>query len=143
MPGDEPQTDVGFVTVPIDAALAAVPTVAEAGLLLCPDAQGMQMELLSVSFRANTLPVDAGDPVTFDLEFIDDSAADAVTVLKAAYDMLAAGSTVLIGNEVWTGHQLMDPGDVINAEFSVATPTTKSDGACLVAMFRVLKRSAG
>ncbi len=143
MPGDEPQTDVAFVTILIDAAMETTPTATEAGLLICPDAQGMQIELLSVSFRANVLPIDAADAVAFDLEFIDDSAADAVTVLQAAYDMLVANNTVLVGNEVWTGHQIMDPGDVINVEFDVTTPTTASEGACLVAMYRVLKRSAG
>lgn len=141
MPGFEPQTDVGFVTIGIDAAMETTPTITESGLLICPN--GMQIELLAVHFRANTLPVDAGNVVRFDLEFIDNSDGDSVTVLKAAYDMLAAGSTVLIGNEVWAGSQVMDDGDVINVEFDTTTPTTASEGACLQAMYRVLKRSAG
>lgn len=141
MPPFEPQTAVGFTTVPIDTYLAEIPLSFEAGLLICPE--DMQIELLGVHFRANILPVDAANDVKFDLEFIDDSGADAVTVLKAAYDMLAAGSTVLIGNEVWVGSQLMDPGDVINAEFDVTTPTTAAQGACLQVTYRVRKRSAG
>lgn len=137
----EPQTAVGFNVIGIDAAMETTPTITEAGLLICPE--GMQIELLSVYFRANTLPVDAGDDVAFDLEFIDNSDGDSVTTLKAAYNMLAAGSTVLIGNLVWEGSQVMDDGDVINIEFDTATPTTASEGAILQAMYRVRKRSAG
>jgi hypothetical protein len=101
----------------------------------------MQMEVLSVGYRANTLPVDAGDPVTVDIEWIDDSASDVVANLAAAYDMLAAGSTVLVYNEVWRGNQILDAGDVVNAEFTVATPTTASEGAALIVEYRVLRHS--
>ena len=81
--------------------------------------------------------------MTFDLEWIDDSASDAVANLEAAYNMLAAGSTVLVYNEVWRGSQILDPGDVVNAEFTgnVSTPATPSEGAALIVEYRVLQRS--
>lgn len=137
----EPQTDIALAIVPIDAALETTPTVTEACLLACPKGVNLQIELLSVGFRANTLPVDGGNDVHVDIEFIDDSDGDSVTDLEENYDMLAAGSTVLVYNEVWRGSQIMDPGDVINAEFTVATPDTASEGAALIVEYRVLKRS--
>lgn len=139
--GHEPQTDVQILVVPIDAALETSPTVTEACLLACPDGVNMQIELLSVGFRANTLPVDGSNAVTFDLEFIDDSNSDAVANLVAAYNMLAANATVLIYNEAWRGSQIMDAGDVINAEFTVTTPDTASEGAALIVEYRVLRHS--
>lgn len=140
-PGFEPQTDVALAIIPIDAAMETTPTIVEAGLLSVPNGANFRIELLSVGFRANTLPVDAGDDVHVDIEWVDDSAADAVTDLKVDYDMLAAGSTVLIYNEVWRGSQVLDPGDTVNAEFDVATPTTASEGAALIVEYRILKHS--
>ncbi len=139
--GSEPQTDVHILIIPIDAALETSPTATETCLLACPSGNNMQMEILSVGFRANTLPVDAGDPVTLDVEFIDDSNSDVVANLVAAYDMLAANATVLVYNEVWRGSQILDAGDVVNAEFSVATPGTASEGAALIIEYRVLRHS--
>ena len=141
MPGFEPQTDVHVITVPIDAALETTPTIGEVTLLACPDGANMQLELLSVGFRANTLPVDGSAAVTFDLEWVDDSNSDTVANLLAAYNMLAAGSTVLVYNKVWRGSQILDPGDAVNAEFSVATPDTASEGAALIVEYRVLRHS--
>jgi hypothetical protein len=143
MPGFEPQTAVEVLVIPIDACLEQTPTQNEACLLACPDDVNMQVELLSVGFRCNTLPVDAGDPVTFDLEFIDDSDTDTVTTLRSAYNMLAANATVLIYNPVWRGSQILDAGDVVNAEFAgnTSTPTTASEGAALIVEYRVLRRS--
>lgn len=141
MPGFVPQTDVNIIVVPIDAALETTPTATEACLLAVPDGVNFQIELLSVGYRANTLPVDAGDAVTFDLEWVDDSAADVVANLVAAYDMLAANATVLVYNEVFRGSQILDAGDVVNAEFTVATPTTASEGAALIVEYRILRRS--
>lgn len=140
MPGFEPQTDVGLIVVPIDAAMETTPTISEVGLLGCPDGANMQLELLSVGFRANTLPIDAANNVAFDLEFIDDSDTDSVTdLLASAYDMTAA--TVLVYNQVYRGSQILDAGDAINVEFDVTTPTTASEGACLIVEYRVLKHS--
>jgi hypothetical protein len=142
MPGGfEPQSDVHILVVPIDAALETSPTVTEACLLACPTGANMQMEILSVGFRANTLPIDGDNAVTVDIEFIDDSNSDTVANLAAAYDMLAATSTVLIYNEVWRGSQILDSGDVVNAEFTVTTPTTASEGAALIVEYRVLRHS--
>ncbi len=139
MPGFEPQTDVQVIVIPIDSALETTPTTIEACLLACPDGVNMQLELLSVSFRANTLPADGGD-VDVDIEFIDDSASDAVTQLEENFSL--KGATVLINNEVWRGSQILDPGDVINAEFTTdGTVDTASEGAALVVEFRVLRRS--
>ena len=139
IPGFEPQTDVQLIVVPIDAALETAPTVTEATLLAVPDGVNFQIELLSVVFRCNTLPVDAGVAVEFDLEWVDDSAADVVANLRADYNMQTA--TVLVYNEVWRGSQILDPGDAVNAEFDVATPTTASEGAALIVEYRVLRHS--
>ena len=142
MPGFEPQTAVSLAIIPTDAALETTPTAVEVGLLACPDNVNMQIELLSVGFRTNTLPVDSAGTGTIlvDIEFIDDSAADAVTVLQAAYDVEAA--TVLVYNEVWRGSQIMDAGDVINAEISSdGTHNTASEGAAWIVEYRVLRRS--
>lgn len=141
MPGFVPQTDVQILVVPIDAALETTPTVTEATLLAIPDGVNLQVELLSVGFRANTLPVDGDDPVTVDIEWIDDSAADVVANLAAAYNMLAAGSTVLVYNTIWRGSQILEAGDAVNAEFTVTTPTTASEGAALIVEYRILRHS--
>lgn len=137
----EPQTAVRVITIPIDGHLEVAPTNTEATLLVCPDGVNFRLELLSVGFRANTLPEDNTNDVHVDIEFIDDSAGDAVTDLAENYDMLAAGSTVLVYNEVWKGRQILDPGDAINAEFTVTTPDTAGEGAALIVKYRVLKRS--
>ncbi len=138
----EPQTAVEVAVIPIDAALEVSPTAIDVCLLACPDNVNMQIELLSVGFRANILPIDPGDPVGVDLEFIDDT-DDSVTNLVSAFSFLAANVTVLIYNSVWRGSQILNPGDVINAEFAdtVSTPGTASEGAALIVEYRVLKRS--
>ncbi len=137
----EPQTDVQLIVIPIDAALETTPTVTEATLLAVPDGANLQIELLSVSFRANTLPVDSSNTVTFDLEWVDDSGSDAVANLLTAYNMLAANATALVSNPVWRGSRILDPGDAVNAEFTVTTPDTASEGAALIVEFRILRRS--
>ena len=137
----EPQADIKICIVPIDDALETSPTVNEACLLACPDNVNMQIELISVSFRANTLPVDGSNDVAFALEFIDGSDSDSVNNLVSAYNMLAANATVLVSNEVFRGSQIMDAGDVINVDFDVTTPDTASEGAALIVEYRVLRHS--
>ncbi len=141
MPGFTPQTDVQIAIIQIDSHLETTPTAKEACLLACPSGALMQLELLSVGFRANTLPIDGDDAVTFDLEHIDDSASDAVTTFFSTYNMLAANATVLIYNEVWRGSRILDVGDVINAEFTTTDPATASEGAALIVEFRVIRHS--
>ena len=140
MPGFEPQTDVRLHVVPIDAALETTPTAVEVCLLSVPDGANFQIELLSVNYTAVVLPVDAGVAVEFDLEWVDDSAADAVANLTADYN-LQTGPTARVNNEVWRGSQILDPGDTVNAEFDVATPTTASEGAALIVEYRILRHS--
>ena len=135
-----PQKAVQLNVVPCDAALETTPTIGELCLLGCPDNAGFQLELLSVSFRANTLPVDGTNDVHCQVEFIDDSGSDAVTALVAAYD-LEDDTVVLIMNEVWRGSQVMDPGDVINVDFDVTDPDTASEGAAFIVEYKVLERS--
>lgn len=140
MPGFEPQTDVNIIVVPIDAALEQTPTVVEACLLSVPDNANYQLELLSVNYTAVVLPVDAGVNVELDLEWVDDSASDAVANLVADYN-LQTGRTARVNNEVWRGSQILEAGDTVNAEFDVATPTTASEGAALIVEYRILRRS--
>ncbi|KKN84461.1 hypothetical protein LCGC14_0289230 [marine sediment metagenome] len=135
----EPQTAVRFCTIPIDAALEQGPTVTEATLLACPTGENMQLELLAVGFRANTLPIDGSNDVDVDLEFIDDSDSDSVTDFITDYDL--TGGTVLVYNSIWRGSKILDAGDAINAEFTVTTPDTASEGAALIVEYRVLRRS--
>ncbi len=145
MPGFEPQTAVSVLVLDVDAALEQTPTITQVCLLACPDNVNLQLELLSVGFRANTLPADAG-AVTLDIEFIDDT-DDSVTDLALAagtaalaYDL--TGGTVLVNNEVWRGSQILEPGDVINAAFTTdGAITTASEGAALIVEYRVLTRS--
>lgn len=133
------QEDTIFVVVNIDTALEAIPTTVEACLLAVPDGVNYQVELLSVNYTAVVLPVDGTDPVTFDLEWVDDSNGDAVANLVAAFDL--EGGTARVNNQVWRGSQILDPGDTVNAEFAVTTPDTSSQGAALVVEYRVLRRS--
>lgn len=143
MPGFTPQTDVQILCIPIDKYLIASPLTTTTGsvvmaLLGCPDQQGYQLELLSVSYVAHTLPADGGD-VDLDVEFIDDSASDAVTDLRENFDLTAG--TARSVTEVWRGSQILDPGDVINAEFTTDGSITAGHGQSLIVEFRVLKRS--
>jgi len=140
MPGGEPQSDVHIAVIGIDHCLELTPTSVEACLLVCPDGANYQLELVGIGYRANILPIDAAANINVDIEFIDDSAADAITNLVAAYT-LDDSRTALINNEVFRGSQILDPGDVINAEFDTTTPTTKSEGAAFIVEYRVLKRS--
>lgn len=138
----EPQTDVCLVTVPITDVLVTSPDAAsnEATVLSVPDGANFQLELLSVTYVANILPVDGAANINFDLEFVDDSASDAVTALVSAFTM-DDNRTAVIGNLVWRGSQIMDAGDVINLQFDVATPTTAAQGAAVVLEYRVLRHS--
>lgn len=137
--GFEPQTDVQIAIIPIDGHLESTPTETEACLLACPSLVNMQMELLSVGYRTNTNVVDAGT-TTIDIEFIDDSASDAVSNLFAGYDV--TGATVLVYNQVWRGSQILDAGDAVNAEFTTdGALTTPAQGAALIVEFRVVRHS--
>lgn len=141
MAGDPNVIGAFINTVPIDGALETTPTLVEACLLACPDDLGVQLLLEYVGFTAVVLPIDAGVAIEVDIEWVDDSNSDTVTNLKADYDMQLA--TARVNNTVWVGSQILDPGDVINAEFDVATPTTASEGAALIVMGKVLKKSSG
>lgn len=142
MPGFEPQTDIGLIVIPWDSGLETSPTIEELALLACPDGANMQIELLSIGFRANTLPIDSSGTATIlvEIEFIDDSDNSNITTLIAAYDVEAA--TVLVYNTVWRGSQILDAGDVINAEISSdGAHDTASEGAAFVVEYRVLRHS--
>ena len=135
----EPQTDVNILVVPVDAALETTPTIVEACLLACPVGANMQMEILSVGYRANTNVIDAGT-TTVDIEFIDDSNSDAVSNLSTGFDL--TGATVLVYNEVWRGSQILDAGDVVNAEFTTdGGLSTASEGAAFIVEYKVLRHS--
>lgn len=141
-PGGDPNMLGTFVnTVPIDAAFASTPSTPEIGLLIVPDDMGMQVAVQYVGFAANTLPVDAGGVVA-DLEWFDDSASDASTNLVAAYNFAVANNTVVVGNKMWQGWQILDPGDVLNLEFATdGTISTPSRGATVVVIGKILYAS--
>ena len=138
--GFEPQTDVQVITVPCDAAGEQTPTISELCLLACPDNVSMQLELIAIGYRANTLMIDTTD-CHVDIEHIDDSASDAATDLVTDFDMEVENVTALVYNPVYLGSQILDAGDVINAEFTVTSPTTASEGVAFIVIFRVLRRS--
>ena len=138
--GFEPQTAVSLAVINCEPALEATPLVTDICLLACPDNVNMRIEVLSVGFRANVLPVD-GSAVDVDIEFIDDSDSDSVTDLRENYSLFAANNTVLVYNAVWRGSQILDPGDVINAEFTTDSSITAATGAALIIEYRVLMRS--
>ena len=142
MPGFEPQTDVHFLIVSIDHILQQTPNAAsnEATLLVCPLGVNFQLELLGVSYPAVILPADGTNNVNIDLEFVDDSDSDAVTALVSAFT-LDDNRTARVANEVFRGHQILDPGDTIAAQFDVTTPDTAAQGAVLQVEYRVLRRS--
>ncbi len=139
--GFEPQSNVHLSVIPIDAHLEQTPTQVECCLLICPDNAGFQLELVSITYRADTLPIDASNNVNVDIEFIDDSDSDTATNVVAAFELDGSGLTAVVGNELWRGSQILDAGDVINAEFDVSTPDTASEGAAFVVEYRVLRRS--
>ncbi len=138
----EPQTDVCLAVVPITDVLVASPNAAsnEATVFAVPDGANFQIELLSVSYVANTLPVDAAANINFDLEYVDDSDSDAVANILATFT-LDDSRTAVIVNPVWRGSQIMEAGDVVNLEFDVATPTTAAQGAAVILEYRVLRHS--
>lgn len=129
------------VTVP-DVYLFTTPVGNDVGIFAVPDGAGYQVEAKSITIRAQQLVVDAADPVTADIEWVDDSAADAVTNLNAsAIDLKAAGLTVLVGNTVWQGSQILDPGDSLNLEITSTTPTTAGLGYVVVLEARIIEKS--
>ena len=138
--GFEPQTDVQVAIINVDAAMNATVTELDVCLLAIPTGGNFQVEMLSLGYRTNVLPAD-GSAVTVDIEIIDDSNSDAVDqTFVAAY--VLTGQTVLVNNVIWTGSQILDPGDVVNAEFSTdGSITTPSEGACIVVEYRVLRHS--
>ncbi len=138
----EPQTDVCIIVVDLDEIVAQSPNAAanEKCLLAVPDNANFQIEVLGVSYRANQLPVDASNNLNFDLEWFDDSASDASTNLITAYTM-DDNRSALIVNNVWRGSQILDPGDVLNAEFDVTTPDTAGQGCALIVEYKVLRHS--
>ncbi len=140
--GGEPQTDVCIVVIDIDEIVAQAPNddANEKCLLAVPDGANFQLEVLGVSYRAQQLPVDATNNLNFDLEWFDDSASDASTNLISAYTM-DDNRTALIMNNVWRGSQVLDPGDVLNAEFDVTTPDTAVEGCAVIVEYRVLRHS--
>ncbi len=135
----QPQSDVQVIIIPVDGHLETSPTEVEATLLVCPEGSDTQLELLSVGFRANTLPGDSSD-VTVNIEFIDDSAGDGVTTIGAGTHNLKSGDA-LVNNELYRGNQILDPGDAINAEITTDGLDIPAQGACFVVEFR-MKRHA-
>lgn len=137
----EPQTDVKILVIPCDGALETTPTLTEVCCLGVPDGVNYQLELLSVGVTAVTAPAHAANAAIVDIEWVNDSAADAVTDLKASFNLKTI--TVRVNNEIWRGSQMLDAGDTVNAEFAVAaaTLTTASEGAALIVEYRVVRRS--
>lgn len=140
--GFEPQTAVELAVIPAEGAVESTPTIAELGLLACPDNVGMKLELLSVGCICTTLPIDAGG-VTVDIEWCDDSdVSDTVADLATGHDLTVGGTVLLVYNEIWRGSQILDPGDSVNAEFTTdGAISTPGEGLSFIVEYRILKRS--
>lgn len=140
MAGFEPQTDVQVAIIPIDAHMNVSVTEVEVCLLAVPTGSNFQIEMLSIGYRTNVLPID-GTAITLEVEVIDHSDGDSVDeTFVAAYTL--TGVTVLVNNVIWAGSKILDPGDVVNAEFATdGGISTASEGAALVVEYRVLRHS--
>lgn len=138
----EPQTDVIIVPVALEDPVTAN-TTTDRHIFGCPDGVGYQIELLGVSFSVVTVPADADGTVLCDIEWVDDSAADAKADLVAGVDL--EGLTANVMNDGWRGSQLLDPGDTVNLEFTSNSAAIDTAAVGLVAHveYRVRKRSAG
>jgi hypothetical protein len=137
--GDANALGTFFYLVPAEAAFETTPTVAEVPLAACPDDLGMQIALEYVGVIFHVVPVDGTDPVTGDLEWVDDSDSDTVANLKATFDF--EGLTARVTNTVWQGWQVLDPGDTVNMEMTATTPDTAGAGAGFVVLGKILKKS--
>jgi len=134
--------DTFLINVPVaDVILHTIPVGADVGLLVIPDGFNESVELLSIAIAANQLVVDGSNVATLDIEFHDDS-ANSDANLVAAFNLLAAGgNTVLEGTTIWQGSQIMDPGDRLNAEFTLTTPDTAGLGYHFTLECRIVSRS--
>mgnify|MGYP001565540638 CR=1 FL=1 len=137
---------IQFMVVPVDNEyLKAVPVPDDGSQVIfgCPSLPGCRVEVLSISWTAVTLPVDAADPVTVTLNFHDASADTDTALLTGAAgalgDLLSAAG-ISVANEfvtVWHGVQSMDPGDTIRFDLTVVTPTTAGEGGAFLVAFRI------
>lgn len=127
--------------VPFDSAMETTPTTNMVPLLACPQGLGMQMELNYVGFRAQTLPIDATDPITGTVNFVDYSNSATVTALVTAYNFKVANAVAVTMNTIFQGKQVLDPGDVVNLAMTVTTPDTASEGAGILVVGRILSMS--
>ena len=135
-----PQDEVHIFPILIDGAFASTPTLTEIPILACPDGEGCQLEMLSVSFFAHTVPADSNGTILGDLEHVDDSDSDTVSNIAAAVDF--EGLTARVTNQLWRGSQILDPGDTVNFEMATdGAISTPSVGAALLVEYKVKKRS--
>jgi hypothetical protein len=139
----EPQTDVCLAVVPITDVLVTSPgPLTEATVFAIPDGANFRIELLSVTYVANVLPVD-GANLNFDLEYVDDSDSDTPADLLATFTM-DDNREALIGNLVWRGSQIMEAGDVINLQYDTdesGAISTAGQGVAVVLEYKVLRHS--
>lgn len=138
--GDANALGTFLYVVPAEAAFETSPTIAELTLAACPDDLGVQLALEYVGVVFHTVPIDGTDPVTGDLEWVDDSTSDTVADLKAGFDF--EGLTARVMNTVWLGWQVLDPGDSVNMEFTITSPDTAGQGASFTVMGKILKKSS-
>ncbi len=135
--------NIAPVSLPSDELMVSTLT-RDVPLFGCPDNAGYRIEVLSVSVVASVAPIITTGTATLDLEHVDDSDGDAKSDIgggsATAYDLEAL--VVNVVNEVWRGSQILDPGDIINAECvtgtTVATPAV---GLMFLVEYKILDRS--
>lgn len=130
--GAEPQTDIGLTMATI--ADADVATSHEQVVLICPLNVNAQMEALSVTVTAETFPTAANAALNF-----WDASGDSATALKAATDIVTS-QTVLEGQQLWRGSQIMDAGDTLSIVLTGVTAGSVR-GLSFAVEFRVLRHS--
>jgi hypothetical protein len=130
--GFEPQTDIGIA--PATIADADVATSHEQVVFICPLNANVQVEILSVSCTAETLPTAASAAVTS-----RDASADSETVLASATDIVTS-QTANEGQELFRGSKILEGGDTVFVALSGVTVGAVR-GLSFVVEYRVLRHS--
>src|SRR3990172_760168 len=113
--GDNQTVEIKKAVANIDSALLATPVHKQFTLLACGQYGNEQLELVSLDYTARVLPIDGTNVITMDVNFVDDSAADAETALVNDFDLETGGGGVAkVARNIWQGSQILDPGDVVN-----------------------------
>lgn len=141
--GDNQTLEIKKVVVNLDPATKTTPANKQFAVLGCGQYGNEQLELVSLDVVARVIPIDASDAITFDVNFVDDSNSDTETALVDDFSFKSTNATLVakVVRNIWTGSQILDPGDAINCVFTSTSPDTAGEGTALIASYRVLRHS--